>query len=145
MNKETIFKVGDKVFDISNGWGEVVNIVYDNLYSVKVLFFGTEIYGYTNDGKSSIYSVMPVLSFTEYNLEGFSQERPKEPLSFKVGDVVYLSSIHKKVWYTDKLERIDTNAKEANYIGKNVGRYSCLALENPLLNPNTKIYTKDDL
>lgn len=143
MNKEKIFEVGDKVFDISNGFGEVVNIVYDNVYSVEVLFFGSEIYGYTNDGKSSIYSVMPVLSFTEYTLQGFSQERPKEPLPFKVGDVVYFSNDGLS-WVTDILSDIGYSTY-CFYAKREITNYMNIALENPLINPKTKIYTKDNL
>ena len=53
---KTIFKVGDKVFDIFYGWGEVIEIIVakeeDNTYPIEVMFPDqtcTDIY--TKDGK----------------------------------------------------------------------------------------------
>lgn len=75
----TIFKVGDRVFDIRFGWGTVkhiqedvssyfpVNVLFDNDKSQNLKFYSSEFdeEKYTN-----------LLSFTEYTLQGFSQERP---------------------------------------------------------------------
>ena len=76
---ETIFKVGDRVYDIRFGWGTVkhiqedvssyfpVNVLFDNDKSQNFKFYSSEFdeEKYTN-----------LLSFTEYTLQGFSQERP---------------------------------------------------------------------
>ena len=76
---ETIFKVGDRVFDIRFGWGTVkhiqedvssyfpVNVLFDNDKSQNLKFYSSEFdeEKYTN-----------LLSFTEYTLQGFSQRRP---------------------------------------------------------------------
>ena len=76
---ETIFKVGDRVYDIRFGWGTVkhiqedvssyfpVNVLFDNDKSQNLKFYSSEFdeEKYTN-----------LLSFTEYTLQGFSQERP---------------------------------------------------------------------
>ena len=76
---ETTFKVGDRVFDIRFGWGTVkhiqedvssyfpVNVLFDNDKSQNLKFYSSEFdeEKYTN-----------LLSFTEYTLQGFSQERP---------------------------------------------------------------------
>ena len=73
---ETTFKVGDRVYDI---WGTVkhiqedvssyfpVNVLFDNDKSQNLKFYSSEFdeEKYTN-----------LLSFTEYTLQGFSQERP---------------------------------------------------------------------
>lgn len=74
---ETIFKVGDKVFDYSFGWGKVIDVTEEIWYPVEVMFEG-EISKvmYTKEGKRSLEENEPVLSFTEYTLQGFSQERP---------------------------------------------------------------------
>lgn len=72
---ESKFKKGDKVFDILFGWGEVIGMT-DEKYPVKVEFEEGSV-GYTFDGKY-LEEASPTLSFTEYALSGFSQERPIE-------------------------------------------------------------------
>ena len=78
MKKEN-FKVGDRVYHISYGWGIVTDIIHgqypvcikiENVPESKVWFSreGLE----TSDDKTSL------LSFTEYTLQGFSRERPVE-------------------------------------------------------------------
>ena len=74
--KKSIFKVGDKVFDYRYGWGIVDYNEDDSFYPVLVEFVEYED-AYTWDGRA--YQGAPiVLSFTEYTIEGFSQERPEE-------------------------------------------------------------------
>lgn len=82
--KEQIFKVGDKVYDVIFGWGEVAEIYDDrSKYPMLVSYQKRDVW-YTKDGRYHIYS-LPTLSFTEYTLQGFSQERPKpQP---KVGEM----------------------------------------------------------
>ena len=80
---ETVFKVGDRVYCIVRGWGIVSDIdstsVFGEDYPITVEFqndsfeHGT----YTLDGRYFLES-KPTLSFTEYKLDGFSQERPIE-------------------------------------------------------------------
>ena len=74
---KTIFKVGDIVFDIRFGWGEVKEIQKDGTHVIKVDFDNYSS-NYTRDGKDYHTDLSPILSFTEYNLidGGFSQERP---------------------------------------------------------------------
>lgn len=71
-----IFKKGDRVFAIKFGWGTVkkvgplVFVKFDNGVSEEF---------YPN-GNFYSEDLHPFLSFTEYTLQGFSQERPnKEP------------------------------------------------------------------
>lgn len=77
---ETIFKVGDRVFDIKHGWGTValrLKESEDPYYRWRVDFtYHRE--SYTDEGKSKISDAYRSLSFTEYDLinGGFSQERP---------------------------------------------------------------------
>jgi len=71
---KTIFKEGDKVFDHLLGWGEVTEVDLALHYSVNVQY-EKAIIRYTKDGRLS-KDFHPTLSFTEYTLEGFSQERP---------------------------------------------------------------------
>ena len=74
---KTIFKTGDRVFDIRFGWGtvkEVLDTLYHN-YPITVFFDNIgNVITYASDG--SFGAGMPqMLSFTEYTLQGFSQER----------------------------------------------------------------------
>ena len=78
MDKQ-IFKVGDRVFDIDYGWGEVTETHYieTTLYPILVKFQTSSVY-YTLDGKWAHGDSYLKLSFTEYDFVngGFSQERP---------------------------------------------------------------------
>lgn len=76
---ENIFKQGDRVFDIRYGWGVVEEVItavvvkFDSCVMDRNHYWGR---------------LLGVLSFTEYTLEGFSQERPEE-LPNK-GDIVWV-------------------------------------------------------
>ena len=75
---KTIFKKGDRVFDYIKGWGEIVHTYSDNWekvddnYTVCVVKFDSskEIIHFTK------YLATKMLSFTEYTLQGFTQEKP---------------------------------------------------------------------
>jgi len=138
-----IFKKGDKVFDHSYGWGEVADGYSGREYPIKVTFVGGRREWYSDKGKLIEHDLMPTLSFTEYVLEGFSQVKPDNPLPFKVGDVVYVSDNKDGVWSTDILKAI--NKKDYLPFESSYLIWKCLATENPLLFPDTKIYTKEDL
>lgn len=88
-------KVGDKVFCIHHGWGTVEIISADMTFPIGVLFTSrcTTHEWYDMNGK--LYEFMnPSLSYTEYSLEGFTQERPEE-LPEK-GDVVWVRNAGEK-------------------------------------------------
>jgi hypothetical protein len=70
---ETVFKVGDKVYCCLHGHGVVKSVNYTESYPLFV-DFGYDTNNYTFDGKLYDYC-KPTLSFTEYTLQGFSQER----------------------------------------------------------------------
>ena len=75
---KTVFKVGDKVFSIHYGWGKIIGIDADSPYPVKVDFYKvSRLQTFLLNG-SEIAKEVPTLSFTEYTLSGFSQERPME-------------------------------------------------------------------
>lgn len=81
MAKE-IFKVGDRVYHIDNGWG-VIDYISDStndLHPIQVVFEKVEddTKYFTIDGRYYDWSEYKSLSFTEYTLQGFSQERPIE-------------------------------------------------------------------
>ena len=79
MSKE-IFKVGDKVYHIEYGWGVVKDNKCDHVsnFPIVVEFKEHNLIVFSNDGKEIIGSKQPTLSFTEYTLQGFTQERPIE-------------------------------------------------------------------
>lgn len=74
---ETVFKEGDRVFDIRYGFGHIECISEDKygIYPICVAFEDF-LETYTLDGRNDAPSP-PILSFTEYTLSGFSQERPR--------------------------------------------------------------------
>jgi hypothetical protein len=92
---KTIFKEGDKVFDIQYGWGIVKHIDFDANYPIFCRFDNDK-QCYSIDGKI-ISGAIPTLSFTEYTLEGFSQERPEELP--KRGDVVWVRDNDNEPWF----------------------------------------------
>jgi hypothetical protein len=105
-----IFKKGDKVFDYTYEWGTVddiddftVRVKFDSISNNTVLFWGI---------------LLKTLSFTEYTLEGFSQERP-EPLP-KIGDIVWGKGFHTTDWSI------------GHYLGKQHASYKISSTPNAL-------------
>jgi hypothetical protein len=92
-----IFKKGDKVFShYFGGWGVVENIYLKNIVFPIRCSFPLGNGSFTEDGR--FYSEgPPMLSFTEYTLEGFSQERPEELP--KRGDVVWVRDNDNEPWF----------------------------------------------
>jgi hypothetical protein len=70
--KKSIYEVGDKVYDYRFGWG-VVNSVVQARFPINVSFWVLHEDTYTWDGRE-YEDLPPILSFTEYTLEGFSQK-----------------------------------------------------------------------
>lgn len=76
--EKLIFKKRDRVFDIRFGWGTVKEVLDTSYHNYPIIVFFDNIGNvitYASDG--SFGAGMPqMLSFTEYTLQGFSQERP---------------------------------------------------------------------
>ena len=73
-----MFKVGDKVFDFQNGWGEVTYVYDDDVmpYPVRVKFTAS----------TENFASVATLSFQEYGKD-FTQERPElEYVPFTIED-----------------------------------------------------------
>lgn len=79
MEAKIIFKLKDVVYVTSFGWG----IVIDAGCSTPDGWVGIE----TNSGRI-IHVDTYLVSFTEYTLEGFSQDRPEDLPN--VGDIVWI-------------------------------------------------------
>jgi hypothetical protein len=109
---DTVFKKGDRVYDAMLGWGEFVKVNASER-SFEVLFdTGTSVY-YDENGALYDYQkrnqFKPTLSFTEYTLEGFSQDRP-EPAP-KPGDIVWVRDTEYDSWMITYFRRFSTHAK----------------------------------
>nr|DAS14844.1 MAG TPA: ATP-dependent DNA helicase [Caudoviricetes sp.] len=75
---KTIFKVGDRVFDIRFGWGTVKEVLDTSCHNYPIIVFFDNIGNvitYASDGSFGA-GTPQMLSFTEYTLQGFSQEKP---------------------------------------------------------------------
>jgi hypothetical protein len=117
---ETIFKDDDRVYLNLVGWGTIIGVTY---YDISVKFD-------TGDVRHISGDVRKLLSFTEYTLEGFSQERPEElpnegdiawvrnefPGEWaighfykKIGDYYYVSDYVGQKWSKRGLEITTTN------------------------------------
>jgi len=117
MRNETIFKEGDKVFDILFGWGEVTYIVEFNTSHPVVCRFGEDTINYTELG-CYFKEWSRTLSFTEYKLEGFSQERPE--VLPEVGDVVWVRDTESQDWMV------------SHFFGKKGKRYLASVIGNEM-------------
>ena len=88
---DPIFKSGDKVYHYKYGWGEILRIDYSPVRRI-IMDFENEV-----DFSREMYNESNLLSFTEYRLEGFSQERPEELP--KKGQIVWGKTEFFKEWY----------------------------------------------
>jgi hypothetical protein len=96
---KTIFKVGDRVFCILHGWGTVRRISEEGSFPILVSFINNKGYpetaSFTLDGRYFENS-KPTLSFTEYTLQGFTQERPI--VLPEVGELCLMRDFDDEVW-----------------------------------------------
>jgi len=109
MESKTIFKEKDRVYVTSLGWGKVI----DAGCSTQTGWVGIE----TDEGRI-IHVETYLVSFTEYTLEGFSQERP-ETLP-KLGDIVWGKGFHTTDWSI------------GHYLGKQHASYKISSTPNAL-------------
>jgi hypothetical protein len=96
VKMETVFKVGDRVYCALFGWGKIYKIYHYGNFPVKVVS--------ENDGSLLGFSLngcffndsSPILSFTEYTLQGFTQERPINLP--EVGELCLVSDGENRTW-----------------------------------------------
>lgn len=130
----SIFKKGDKVFDIRFGWGEVTDDEYGGTYPLKVHFEnGRETYTYTYNGIINTVENIPLLSLKEYSLEGFSQERPLPKIN--KGDLVYVKTVDMSHWLMRFFSHYGGDGSIYVFVGQkkegNVIQVEELSIENP--------------
>lgn len=141
INMDTVFKKGDRVYDAMLGWGEFVKVNASER-SFEVLFdTGTSVY-YDENGALYDYQkrnqFKPTLSFTEYTLEGFTQERP-EILPNK-GDVVWVRDHDKDFWIVSHfIKKVDnkyivSNNNPFTYSYTEYDEWNFMTTKNPYTN-----------
>ena len=123
MKKQT-FEKGDRVFDYIKGWGEIVHTYSDNWekvddnYTVCVVKFDSskEIIHFTK------YLATKILSFTEYTLQGFSQEKPIN-YEYYVGKWGVFWDKRFNGYYISKLKEIDVNNGFTEFVDSDSGKW----------------------
>ncbi len=98
-----IFKVGDRVYHFDFGWGVIDDISEseNDLHPIQVTFEEDTKY-FTIDGRYNDYSKNKSLSFTEYTLQGFSQERLIELPEF--GELCLVRNEDNEEWILGKFD-----------------------------------------
>ena len=135
---DTIFKKGDKVFHYHYGWGTIKKTSYDLVddYPLTINFGKQGDFCFTDDGRE-LFCEKPSLSFTEYKLDGFSQERP-ETLP-KYGEAVWVRDRDNEDWivrhflrkFEDKYLAIEDNPE--TYIFSEYDLWNKMTTENPYM------------
>jgi len=87
---DSIFKTNDRVYHHHYGWGIIKDIHYGVNKRILIEFDDTP------NLVIEMFNEKPVLSFTEYKLVGFSQERPEELP--KKGDIVWVRKEFPSEW-----------------------------------------------
>ena len=127
---KNIFKVGDKVYLYPLGWGD---IQYESDYDYSIYFESIEAVRYIGG------DVRKLLSFTEYTLKGFSQERPEELPD--VGQVVWVRKIFPSEWIIGHFRE---KKKDRYYISSCNNEYNDFGFEIRTTNPYANEHTKED-
>ena len=125
---KTNFKVGDKVYCIINGWGTITDIRETGPFPI-VVSTEEETCSYSIDGRYFSQS-QPTLSFTEYTLNGFSQERPVDIP--EVGEEIMVS-VDGKIW---ELKKFHSYHPERDY--------PVITLERIIHNESTVEFRKEN-
>ena len=130
---KTVFKVEDKVYDARYGWGEVTDISFSTKYPIEVAFMKCNDY-YTYAGLDhDLDSSTPLLSFTEYTLQGFSQERPE--ILPERGQIVWVRNNENSNWYCTqfmwKNEEMYRATTGNPFDDTNGAHYKFITTENP--------------
>jgi hypothetical protein len=121
-NMKNNFKGKDRVYFEPYGWGTIV--VINN--TIAIINFDI-----LSDSINIISDFYPLLSFTEYKLEGFTQERPFEP---KIGEKYFFwndeTIINDAVGY-GRLKQISNNINFPYFFGTKYFQFC--SETNPLL------------
>lgn len=131
--KQQIFKEQDRVYHFLYGWGEVIKLLNNNnQYWVRVQF-DKQAKGFEDNFRDGF-----LLSFTEYTLEGFSQERPEDLP--ELGDVVWVRDKDSDGWEVSHFYKKDHLGYHVSndMISYHVAIWSQLRKTNPYKNEETE-------
>ena len=123
--KEQVFKVGDSVYLYPIGWG-IIEIV--NEYDYKVYFH------VINQSRFISAEWRNLLSFTEYMIEGISQERPEvEP---EAGQIVWVRDSEYRDWQISHFVNMNPSLNHKYFCShtnndENIEGFIYLTTENP--------------
>jgi hypothetical protein len=123
---EKIFKIEDKVYHICYGWGVIIDESISH-FAIKFI----------NDDKPILIFETRLLSFTEYTLEGFSQEEPEK--SPNQGDVVWVRDDNDDKWDINHFIHYIQNSKYPYIVSpdndeENIRAFKYLTITNPYAN-----------
>jgi len=126
---ENVFKEGDRVYLYTLGWGTIKEL---GVFFIVIKF---DIF---DDDRHIGGGLTELISFTEYTLEGFSQERPEELP--KPGDIVWVRDHEWDNWmityfrrYGNGIFKYGTNSKNSGSC-PSVDYYKYLTTKNPYAN-----------
>ena len=112
---ESIFKVGDRVFHIEYGWGSVASVDKRQAYGLDVKFNrnpSNAVSEFTLNGFEFEGARTSLLSFTEYTLQGFTQERPI--VLPEVGELCLVRDFKDSVWKARNFKKFTTHFLDDN-------------------------------
>ena len=123
MKKQT-FEKGDRVFHYLKGWGEIVHTYSDNWEEVDVNYTACVV---KFDSSKEIihftkYLATKTLSFTEYSLQGFTQEKPINYEEY-VGKWGVFWDKRCNGYYISKLKEIDVINGFTEFVDSDSGKW----------------------
>lgn len=126
MESKTIFKENDRVYVTSLGWGKVI----DAGCSTQTGWVGIE----TDEGRI-IHVDSYLVSFTEYTLKGFSQERPP-----KKGQPVWVRDSVNDSWLISQFISYNPSSTYPYAVSDDMRiesrmNFKFMTTENPYINP----------
>lgn len=104
---ERIFEIGDKVFDIRYGWGEVESFENELDFEFIEVKFEDSLISYTLSGPEYYNDELCLLSFTEYTLNGFTKDKPLDYSKFIGKWGMFWNDDNKDEYIIGKLESYD--------------------------------------
>lgn len=105
---KTIFKEGDRVYHFLYGWGDVIEILDDDDKFWVRIQFDKKAKGFEDNFREGF-----LVSFTEYTLEGFSQERPEELP--ERGQIVWGKNFDEDNWHIGHFYLFDKSSMSLKY------------------------------